>query len=71
MDDIEALSAAIFAINTFTNPDASSYEDIEWLDQNATKVIEHLAAMREKAVLAALPSTPPQIEEYLNEPNRG
>jgi hypothetical protein len=43
----EAISMAIFAINTLMEPDASSDEDVDRLEAQAENVIETLADMRE------------------------
>ena len=43
----EAISMAIFAINTMMYPDASSAEDVDRLEAQAENVTETLADMRE------------------------
>lgn len=42
----EALDYAIFAINTLQEPQASSQEDVDRLDENATEVLERLSYLR-------------------------
>lgn len=46
--EIEALSFAIFALNTLQHPEASSPEDIARLDERSDDVIAVLARMREQ-----------------------
>ena len=48
MDRHQALTLAIFALNTYLNPEASSPADLAILDKHAESVIETLAAMREE-----------------------
>jgi hypothetical protein len=49
MTKAEALDLAIFALNTFEHPDASSRLDVANLDANIGKVIKKLCKMRNKA----------------------
>lgn len=46
--DIEALSFAIFAINTFMHPEASDQADVERLEERAEDVIDVLVRLREQ-----------------------
>jgi len=43
----DAISYAIFAINTFMHPDASSAVDIQNLEENSDEVISTLVDIRE------------------------
>jgi len=47
MSQREALDLAIYALNSFQHPDASSSEDLAWLDLHADCAASTLARMRE------------------------
>ena len=47
MTPVEALNSAIFSINTFLHPDASSDEDMRTLDETGEQAIRTLVEIRE------------------------
>lgn len=70
MDPTEALSLAIFAINTLQHSDASSVEDGEYLDAHAGEALAELVRMREEidhiqGLIDGIKSSPVMTEKFL------
>lgn len=63
LDVYEAVNLGIFAINTFMEPDASSGDDCQYLEDNAARAIAGLIRIREWIVAQG-----EDLPEWLTEP---